>query len=102
MSGGPEDFAAVPIELSRDENDAQNVDYDGLLLEALKIVEGHPVFEQISKEDPPSVINGGLLAPFNQQTFTAGLSGEQKHYMCGINLAWVNWTWSATPGIPIR
>ena len=52
VSGGPDDFTAVTIELSRDENDAQNVGYHGTLLEAWKPVEGHPMFEQTGKEDP--------------------------------------------------
>eukprot|EP00974_Lingulodinium_polyedra_P058544 5637661-Lingulodinium_polyedra.AAC.1 len=60
------------------------------------------MFEQIRKQDPPSVGSGGAFAPFNQTGFAAVLSGEPQVYACGINVAWVNFAWSATPGIPIR
>ena len=48
------------------------------------------------------MMSGGALALFNQQQFTAGVLDGLAAYTCGINLTWVNFTWSATPGIPIR
>ena len=101
--GGPE-FAAVTIELNRGENDPQNVDYHATLLNAWKTVEGHALFENIASEEPLTMAQGGSLAPFNQNHFATALQGNDslQSYTCGVNLAWVNHTWSATPGIPIR
>ena len=64
---GPADLSSVTIELCRDEKDAQNVAYHASLLEAWKIVEGHPLFEGIGDKEPLSIAWGGALAPFNHE-----------------------------------
>ena len=55
-----------------------------------------------SSRTPPSIKEGGASAPFDQLAFATAIDGALGHYTCGINLAWVNFVWSATPDIPIR
>ena len=85
---GPADLSAtppppgLPIELRRDEKDAQNVAYHASLLEALKTVEGHPLlFEGIGDEEPLRIARGGALAPFNQKDFMIDWSEGQLYHM---------------------
>ena len=95
----PADWSSVTIELRGGEKDPQNVAYHATILDAWRIVQGHPLFDGIDTEDPLSIAMGGTLAPFNQKE----LEQPRDHaYTCGINFSWVNLLYSATPGIPIR
>ena len=76
--------------------------YHAAVLEAWQIVLGHPVFDGMEAQDPLSIANGGVQAPFSQRDLETSCLGKAQAYACGINLSWVNLTYSATPGIPIR
>ena len=99
---GPPDWSLVTVELRGGEKDAQNVGYHAAVLEAWQIVLGHPVFDGMEAQDPLSIANGGVQAPFSQRDLETSCLGKAQAYACGINLSWVNLTYSATPGIPIR
>ena len=61
-------------------------------------------FPGIEDENPLKIAEGGVQAPFCQKDLVDALkTGNVKAtYTCGINFAWVNATYSATPGIPVR
>ena len=92
----------MTIELERDENDAQNISYHQKLFDAWNTLLGHAIFEGILKENPPSIKDGGACAPFEEAAFDIAIAGPLGCYTCAINLAWVNFSWSATPGTPMR
>ena len=75
-NNNPGDFAAVTIELGRDENDAQNVNYHTKLLDAWNTLQGHATFEGIVRENPPSIKDGGACAPFDQAAFAIAIAGN--------------------------
>ena len=40
------------------------------------------------------------LNPLNQEDFDFKL-GKSEEYTCGINAAWVSWSWTVVPKVPI-
>ena len=51
---------------------------------------------------PLTIAEGGSQAPFKQRDLEQALQTPGASYICGINLAWLNPTCSATPGVPAR
>jgi len=43
---------------------------------------------------------GASLNPLNQEDFDFKL-GKSEEYTCGINAAWVSWSWTVVPKVPI-
>ncbi len=92
----------VTIELASGETDAQNVGYTTAVMEAWEIVRDDPRFARIATAEPATIRQGGVPSPFNSEDFCSVLGKDGGSYVCGINLAWLDFTWTATPGIPIR
>jgi len=101
-AASPTDLTGVTVELRGGEKDPQNVAYHAAVLDAWQTVQGNTVFEGIDTQDPLSIARGGAQAPFSQNELELSCSGEHRAYSCGINFAWINLLYSATPGIPIR
>ena len=93
--------SVVTIELKPGDADANNVAYHTLVLEAWDEVRDHPKFKQITEASPLDFKAGGSQAPFCQKEFTKAMKTNGE-YTCAVNLAWVDFTWTATPGVPIR
>ena len=90
----------MPAELVRDENDALNVGDLEKKIYAWNIVQSHATFQGIVTENPQ---DSGACAPFDQAAFTSAIEAglgwscaPTVPYTCAINLAWVNFFWSAT------
>ncbi len=92
----------VTIELANGESDVQNVGYTTAVMEAWETVRDDPRFARIATAEAATIRQGGGQAPFNKEDFSSALSKDGGSYVCGINLAWLDLTWTATPGIPIR
>ena len=93
--------SVVTIELQPGEKDAKNVAYHTIVLEAWDMVQDHPLFKKIIEASPLDIKAGGSQAPFCQKDFSRAIKTNGE-YTCAVNLAWVNLTWTATPGVPIR
>ena len=102
VADSPADWSSVTIELNSGEKDPQNVAYHATVLDALKIVQGHSVFDGIETHDPLCIGDGGTQAPFCQKELETSCSGSLQAYTCGNNFTWMNLLYSPTPGIPIR
>ncbi len=83
-----------------------NAAFQGQVMEAWEAVQGHNMVERIKEKNPPSVTTGGTQTPLNQQDLHAILevapNDKQVTYVCGGNLAWINFSRPATPFIPVR
>ncbi len=103
-----DDISSVTIELGDGETDTNNLGYLTLVTEAWETVQGHNVFARAAEANASAIAGGqgGMQAPFKQQDFerALGVGGEPSHifYIYGINLAWIDFTLTATSGIPVR
>ena len=86
------------IELAGGEKDAQNLSFHTQLLEAMAVVSDK--FPGIVEKGPLPIAEGGLQAPFHHQDLELCLQTPGAAHICGVNLACLNQTCSATPGIP--
>ena len=80
----------IVVELERNEHDTQNTEYHAMVIESRNIVLGHPIFEGVDRESPPSIKDGGACAPFDQKAFATAIAGNLGFYTCAINLLWVD------------
>ncbi len=75
-------------------------------MDAWTAVKGHIIFENIHEKHPCPIGSGGTQTPFNQHDLDTILMAtpddNQVTYVCGGNLAWIDFTWTATPGVPVR
>ena len=100
----------LTIQLQGGEQDLQNVDYIAKLTEAWTLVSNHPNFENIQQASPLSLAEGGAQVPYKHSDYLLALGGTRREvqltpkarFTCAINLAWVDFQWSATPGVPVR
>ena len=104
----------LTIQLQGGEQDLQNVAYITTLTEAWALVSDHPNFENIQQASPLSLTEGGAQVPYRLHDYLLALSvggnGGQPpldltpkaRFTCAINLAWLDFQWSATPGVPVR
>ena len=90
----------VKVELVTGEKDAQNLDFHTEVQAAWNEVTAK--FTDIESEGPLSIAEGGSQTPFSQKDLKAALKATGDTYVCGINFAWVNALFSATPGVPVR
>ncbi len=98
--GGP-DSSAIIVDLRQGEKDSQNVKYHVHLLQAWEKVQEY--FPDLVKKAPNSLDNGGRIRPYSAADWRNAWDGDgDRNYTCGINLAWLNMTYSATPGVPVR
>ena len=88
------------IELAGGEKDAQNLSFHTQVLEAMEVISDK--FPGIVEKGPLAIADGGAQAPFKQRDLEQALRTPGGSYICGINLAWLNHTFSATPGVPAR
>ena len=78
----------------------RNLSFHTTLLEALEVISEK--FPGIVGKGPLTIAEGGSQAPFKQRDLEQALETPGASYTCGINLAWLNHTCSATPGVPLR
>ena len=60
----------------------------------------HKEFSGIVGEAPLGLREGASLNPVSQRDFDFKL-GKSEEYTCGINAAWVSWSWTVVPKVPI-
>ena len=89
----------APVESERTVD--MNVDHSNSLREAYNRVMECPAFQGIIQKQPPSVAEGGRMAPFNTNDYNAAMQ-TRGIYSCGANILWVNLWWSATPSMPLN
>ena len=97
----------LTIQLQGGEQDLQNVDYITKLTEAWTLVSNHPNFNNIQQAIPLTLAKGGAQVPYKHSDYLLALGGPREltpkaRFTCAINLAWVDFQWSATPGVPVR
>ncbi len=97
----------IEVQLKLGESDAQNVPFTTDVLQAWEKVQGHRVFHGIVGKNPIKLGDiGGIQAQFEhkafQHVFAHAEDGSKSTYVCGINLAWIDFVWTATPCIPVR
>ena len=103
---------AVPIKLTTQleggEQDVQNVNFIKTLTNAWTRVSNHPKFVghwvRVAHKPPTSTQTICLrwVTSKNLSQAANGISPPNRRYTCAINLAWVDFQWSATPGVPVR
>ena len=111
----PMSALSVTTELKDGEQDVQNVDFIKRLEWAWGVVSTHPMFRGIQEATPLPLGEGGSQAPYKHSDYLLALGDIKKlepgcqwhfpperRYTCAINLAWVDFQWSATPGVPVR
>ena len=88
--------------------------YITTLTEAWALVSDHPNFNNVQQAIPLSLAEGGAQVPYKLADYLLALSvggnGGQPpleltpnaRFTCAINLAWLDFQWSATPGVPVR
>ena len=96
---GNSKLQGVVIELGHGEKDTQNISFRTEILEAFALVTER--FPDIMEKQPLTIAEGGEQTPFTQENLKKAC-GNGGTYICGINLAWLNPTFSATPGVPVR
>ena len=114
------ELSELTIQLKDGEQDVQNAFFHDVLKGAWQIVSTHPMFRGIQEADPLPLGEGGSQAPFKHSDYLLALGGKSevelgsqpllpahtyttyRTYTCAINLAWVDFQWSATPGVPVR
>lgn len=60
----------------------------------------HPAFADILADGPLGLREGSALQPLCQSDFDYKLTHHET-YTAGINAAWVTWSWTAMPKVPI-
>ena len=93
----PGHTSATEIELRPGEKDNANLSYIERLNTALTNIMDHPVFAGIQSADSLGINQ----APFDTRSYEDALKNACS-YTCGINLFWLDFMWSATPGVPLR
>ena len=109
-------MSELTTQLKDGEQDVQNVDFIKQLTLAWGLVSTHPKFVGIQEATPLTLGEGGSQAPYKHSDYLLALGGKEvepgclaqwhfcpdRTYTCAINLAWVDFQWSATPGVPVR
>ena len=93
------------LELRHGEVDRANSDHLHKVEEALGTLSGHALFHNMVQEDPlgitATVGESGNLQPFDLDVYHRAIASAGK-YTAGGNLFWIDFRWSATPGVPVR
>ena len=67
----------------------------------------HEVFENASTMTPLAMATQagshgtGFVQPFDQKKCLASLASDSKMFLCGINIMWLDFTYTPTPNIPM-
>ena len=96
----------VKVELPNGEADKANLSYIDLVQKAKDVIDNHPLFRNIESELPLKITanktESGVQTPFDSEECKHALRAQSKMYTCGVNLFWINFLWSPTPGVPLR
>ena len=96
----------VKVELPNGEADKANLSYIDLVQKAKDVIDNHPLFRNIESELPLQITanktESGVQTPFDSEACKHALRAQSKMYTCGVNLFWINFLWSPTPGVPLR
>ena len=94
------------MELPNGEADKANLSYIDLVQKAKDVIDNHPLFRNIESELPLQITanktESGVQTPFDGEECKHALRAQSKMYTCGVNLFWINFLWSPTPGVPLR
>ena len=92
------------LELLPGEKDNVNLRYIEELASALDDIQNHPAFANVASAAPLKVTRNakesGTQSPFNASECEVALKTPLQSYTAGFNLFWIDWHWSATPGVP--
>lgn len=97
--------AAASAQLAEQvQDDSINFNLVQQLHDALRIIDGNPVFTNMIEQLPLAHDEGGSQAPFSQESLSAALSGdgEGRVYLCGGNYFWQNFTWIVNHSMPVN
>ncbi len=90
---------AAPIAIATDGGNATLLNRVQVAVEAIC---GHAVFKNIRRANPLGTSSGGPGAAFNLEEFREAMAGPARKYECQINLMWIDMTFLAMHGVPIR
>ena len=91
-----------------------NAEHLKKLVQAKEAILAHPLFNNLQTQDPlPKGHAGGCgLEPYSGEALehtrsngtdcSDGKSGTFRKYVCGLNLMWVDFVTSITPGVPVN
>ena len=92
------------LELRTGEVDRANTGYLLELENWLDTINGHPLFHNMSSQEPRQITNSaedtGFQSVFDNDLYQKAIASG--NYTAGGNLFWVDLRWSATPGVPLR
>ncbi len=95
---------AFSLELRQGEVDKANTEYNLALEAALDTLEGHDIFKNMVQCEPRAISDSatdtGFQSVFDTDMYTRAIASGT--YTAGGNLFWVDFRWSATPGVPLR
>lgn len=61
----------------------------------------HNQFRGLVNQQPLDLKSGGTVAPIDYAVMKQKMQ-QGEEYVCGINAAWVSWSWTITPAIPVN
>jgi len=61
----------------------------------------HDQFRGLVNQQPLDLKSGGTVAPIDYAVMKQKMQ-QGEEYVCGINAAWVSWSWTITPAIPVN
>lgn len=61
----------------------------------------HDAFKGIQQMDPLTLQEGGQVSPIDYDVLKAKMAQGQL-YQAGVNAAWVSWSWTVTPDVPVN
>ena len=97
--------AAASAQLAEQvQDDSINFNLVKQLHDALRVIDGNPVFTNMIEQLPLTHDEGGSQVPFSQESLSAALSGdgEGRVYLCGGNYFWQNFTWIVNHRMPVN
>jgi len=92
------------LELRTGEVDRANADYLLELENWLDTINGHPLFHNMTEQEPRQITNSaedtGFQSVLDTDLYQKAIASG--NYTAGGSLLWVDLRWSATPGVPLR
>lgn len=61
----------------------------------------HDEFRGIVNAKPLGLDEGGTVAPLDLSVLKSKMK-EKSDYLCGVNAAWISWSWTITPDVPVN
>ena len=100
----PNGALGFSLELRHGEVDRANTDYKLALENALETLEGHDIFKNMVQCEPREISDSaqdtGFQCVFDNDLYMKAIASGT--YTAGGNLFWLDFRWSATPGVPLR